>query len=79
MSALENSVQSLANALDSLEAKLATTQQDREQNDTDSEDLLNSAKRQARVARAQTSKAANEIAASIDDIKTMLAALKSHR
>lgn len=75
MSALENSVQSLANALDSLEAKLAATQQ----SDADSVDAMNSAKRQARIARAQTSKAADEIAASIDDVRSMLASLKAQR
>jgi len=73
MPALENAVQTLATALDSLEAKL----EGQKHSINNANDTMDQAKRHARIARAQTNKATSEISQSIDDLQGMIADLRA--
>jgi len=68
MSALENAVQTLAQALDSLESKLEDKMSDLVAKD----DSIESAARQAATARAFVNTASEDITASIREINALL-------
>ena len=65
---LETAVQTLANALDELEAKLESRIRDA----VDTAELQAAARRQARSARIHTDIAARELSASMSELKTIV-------
>ena len=69
MTILEKAVSDLAGALENLESKL----DERIDGGDADRDTAIAASRQAKAAHAQTSQASEDIAAAIDDVKTLLA------
>lgn len=70
MSALETAVQSLAGALDALEAKL----DEHKQESAATSDFVEAARRQARVARLQAVSATEGLGEAIGELRTLLGA-----
>ncbi|MEL7488196.1 MAG: hypothetical protein AAGJ87_13380 [Pseudomonadota bacterium] len=70
MSALENAVQVLADALDKLEGNL----DDHIADANADEDAIVAARREAQTARARVSEASDAVAAAIAEVKSLLAA-----
>ncbi|MEE2690627.1 MAG: hypothetical protein VX640_03695 [Pseudomonadota bacterium] len=73
MSALENAVQSLAGALDALEARL----DERLSELAAHGDFSDAARRQARAARAHAGEAAETLAGAIGDLRALLGESKA--
>ena len=73
MSAIEEAVEKLAASLDSLESRLDDSRADA----AECRDALDLAKRQARIAKAQSERAAGEVGETVADLKAILEDLRA--